>query len=289
MNTSIQTSSKINWHYVQQVVKWIVYALLFINWVFYIFEDTNRAIHTLTAESDFFKYTSEFATSIDVAAWLILLLMLELETYILEDKDWQGWVTKVVRGVRLVCVAMIAHTIIANANSVKDQLPSVPLENVSDLCQIAGTDLSFVYNLEYTDITSETCAQLPAAERYYNVGVDPVVSTIEGLELERELAYADLIEVVVWVLIILAMELVVRMQDRNITTGRFLTFANRSKLILYLTLVGVALYWASLSHWLYVWDEFLWIAGFGAIELNVNEWRDEIDQDRAIALQEPKQ
>jgi hypothetical protein len=35
-------------------------------------------------------------------------------------------------------------------------------------------------------------------------------------------------------------------------------------------------YWASLSHWLYLWDELVWIGGFAAIEMNINEWRDEL-------------
>ena len=41
-------------------------------------------------------------------------------------------------------------------------------------------------------------------------------------------------------------------------------------------LFAIAAYWATLSHWLYAWDEFLWIAGFAAIEMNVSEWRDEL-------------
>ena len=41
-------------------------------------------------------------------------------------------------------------------------------------------------------------------------------------------------------------------------------------------LIGIAIYWATLSHWLYVWDEFLWIAGFAAIEMNLSEWRNEL-------------
>ena len=107
--TASDTNSKL--HKLQQIVKWIVYSLLIINWGFYIYEDWDRALHTLNASSTALEWAGEFATSIDESAWFILLFMLELETYILEDQDWKGWVRKTVHGVRLVCIAMIKlHT-----------------------------------------------------------------------------------------------------------------------------------------------------------------------------------
>jgi hypothetical protein len=47
------------------------------------------------------------------------------------------------------------------------------------------------------------------------------------------------------------------------------------KWIVYLLLV-LCVYWGSLGHRLYTWDNFIWVAGFAAIEMNVSEWRDEI-------------
>ncbi|MEM7359363.1 MAG: hypothetical protein AAF431_09710 [Pseudomonadota bacterium] len=281
MNAFAAKARNVDWHRVQQVVKWVVYTLLLVNWVFYIFEDANRAFHTLTPESGFFKWTAEFATSIDEAAWFILLLMLELETYILGDDEWKGWVAKTVRGIRLLCFVMIAHTVVANTNAVQDYQPTTVWENVDHLCDIADQDVSYVYNLEYTEVTTETCNDLPTADQYYQVGDDPVISTFAGLELERDLAWADLVEVIVWILIIFAIEMVVRLQDRDITSGTLITLANRGKIVLYSILGVIAIYWGTLGHWLYTWDEFLWIAGFGAIELNVNEWREEILEHQA--------
>jgi hypothetical protein len=34
-----------------------------------------------------------------------------------------------------------------------------------------------------------------------------------------------------------------------------------------------------MGHWLYAWDQTLWICGFWAIEFNLKEWRDQIRQD----------
>ena len=73
----------------------------------------------------------------------------------------------------------------------------------------------------------------------------------------------------------------VRLQNRNITGGTLISIAKRSQVILYLLLVAIAAYWATLSHWLYVWDEFVWIAGFAAIEMNIAEWRQDILDEEA--------
>ena len=91
MIARISSISESNLHKIQQAVKWIVYALLIINWGFYIYEDWNRAVHTLNDGSTVFDWAREFATSIDESAWFIILFMFELQTYVLEDQDWKGW------------------------------------------------------------------------------------------------------------------------------------------------------------------------------------------------------
>ena len=280
MTARASSISELNLHKIQQAVKWVVYLLLIVNWGFYIFEDWNRAVHTLNPSSTFFDWAREFATSIDESAWFILLLLLELETYILDDEDWQGWARKTVHGLRLACFAMILHTVYAFAVTVIEYRPTVVVENVSSLCDMANEYISYVYNLEYTEVTEQSCGSLSNETQFYRVGNDPVVSTIEGLHLERDLAWADLVEVVTWLLIILSIEVVVRFQEHKITGGTLISVANKLKIFWYLILCVLAVYWASLSHWLYTWDTFLWIAGFAAIEMNINEWRDELLEEK---------
>lgn len=97
-----------------------------------------------------------------------------------------------------------------------------------------------------------------------------------GLNLERDLAWADFIEVVVWLLIVLAIETMVRLQGRGIAGGAIISTANALRILLYLLLIAIGIYWAMLSHSLYLWDELVWIGGFAAIEMNVSEWRVEL-------------
>ena len=272
------TTSTRTWnaHKIQQVLKRTVYTLLLINFAFYIGEDWNRIAYTLTAESTILDWTAEFATSIDYVGWILLLCMLELETYVLEDEDWKGWVAYAVRGVRFGCYAMIAHTLYAAVLATINLQPTVAVENVSDLCGMVDEDVSYVYNLEYTDVTIETCSALSAETELYWVESGLIVTDKIGLELERVLGWVDLWEVILWLLILLAIETVVRLQDRGITEGVILSVANSLKILMYLVLVAFGIYWAALSHWLYLWDELLWVAGFTAIEMNITKWRDEL-------------
>lgn len=276
MSALTTTVARANLHRIQQTVKWVVYALLLVNFAFYIYEDWDRAVHTLTADSGALDWAREFATSIDEAGWFILLFMYELETYALDDDALEGWVTPVLHGVRIACFVMLAHTVFAYTDSAMQMYPTTPVENVTSLCDLAGRDVTYVYNLEYTAINGDNCVTLSDASQFYWLGQNPLVATADGLALERELAWVDLAEAVIWLLIILSIETVVRLQNRGVTGGRIIATANVTKVVLYLALAGIAVYWATLSHWLYAWDEFVWIAGFAAIEMNVNEWRDEM-------------
>lgn len=270
-------------HRLQQIVKWVVYTLLIVNFLFYFLEDLERARHVLHEGSTFLDLTEEFTTSIDELAWFVLLFMFELETYVLEDEEWKGWVAHVVRGARLACYVLLAHTVFAYSNSVGDYTELQPVENASSLCDLVDEDISYVQNLKYTEINAETCAGLSDANEFYRVANDPIVTDLVGFYLERDLAVVDLAEAVIWLVILLAIEVVVRMQGHNITGGPVISTLNRIKFLLYASLIGVAIYWAWLGHWLYLWDELLWIGGFAAIEMNVSEWRDEILEQEGVA------
>ncbi len=276
MNQQAAASADSRMHIIQQAVKWTVYTLLIINFVFYIFEDWNRAIYTLHAGSTFLDWTGEFATSIDESAWFLLLFSFEIETYIVDEDGWKGWIAHTVRGVRLFSYVLISHTVYAFIIVVINLQPTVVVENVSNLCDMAGTDVSYVYNLKYTEVNEQTCSELSDGSQFYWLAEDPIVSDLAGLNLERDLAWVDLVEVVVWLLVLLAIEAVVHLQGRGIAGGALISTANAISIFLYASLIAMGVYWATLSHWLYLWDEIVWIGGFAAIEMNLSEWRGEL-------------
>ena len=50
-----------------------------------------------------------YAATIDTAAWVVLLLMFELETYVLEDHHYSPVVTWTLHGVRTLCYTFIVY------------------------------------------------------------------------------------------------------------------------------------------------------------------------------------
>lgn len=178
---------------------------------------------------------------------------------------------------------MIGHTVHAFAINVAELQPTVPVDGVTNLCEMTADDVSFVRNLEYTSVDAATCATLSDATQFYRVANDPVVTDLAGLELERDLAWVDVVEVIVWLLVILTIELAVHMQSRGVTGGMLLSTARFFKLFFYIAILGMGVYWATLSHWVCLWDEIVWIGGFIAIEMNVSQWRNESLRGRRAA------
>ncbi|MEO0424619.1 MAG: hypothetical protein AAF184_19935 [Pseudomonadota bacterium] len=266
----------------QQGFKWLVYFLLLVNLGFYVAEDSVRAYHTLIAgNASFLKVTQEFAASIDTSAWLILIAMFELETYTIEDKHWNKRVAWVVRGARIVCYVMIAHTLFAYSSTLLDYSAIRPVEGVTDLCEMTDQQVAYVHTLEYTAVTEETCDALTNQREFLWLGKNPLVTTLDGHQREFLLALADVVETIAWLLIIACVEVVVRLQGRGITGGRATRIARSTKTTCYVVLLILAAYWGALGLWLYVWDAFLWIAGFAVIEVNIAEWRDELTEHPA--------
>lgn len=142
MGSRTTAASNIDLHKIQQAIKWTVYTLLIINFVYYIHEDWSRAVHTLRAGATFLDWIGEFATSIDETGWFVLLFMFELETYVVEDENWTGWLARTVRVVRLICYAMIAHTVYAFLVVVISLQSTIPVEGVSSLCEMADANVS---------------------------------------------------------------------------------------------------------------------------------------------------
>ncbi|MEP6389505.1 MAG: hypothetical protein ABJ056_06250 [Halioglobus sp.] len=260
----------------RQLIKIAVYGLLLVNFAFYLIEDVEISLHTLRNGGTWLDYTSAFAVSLDTLAWLTLLVLFELETYLLSDDAFTPRRMLVMHSVRIICYLFLAHTLVAYANAGKDLTNLTPMQNITSLCELVEREVSFGYNLAYTELDSENCSVLSNATQFYLIENGTVVTDAEGLQIERELVWLDLIEAVTWLIILLCIELIVRLQDKGTTRGLAIRSASGIKFGLYLLLWGAAAYWIYRGHYMYAWDEALWILGFFAIEMNISDWKKEI-------------
>jgi len=265
----------------RQSIKWLVYSLLLVNFGLYFIEELEFARHTLRAGGTILDWTKAFATTADELAWFGLLFLFELVTYALSDEVLKPWLQRSLHVLRLVCYVFLAHTIYAWGDEVYNVQNLQPDQEFTSVCQMADLDISFTRNFKYTLIDGKNCSTLGSGTVFYKLE-KTVYTDVSGLNTTKRLAWVDLIEAAAWLLIVFTIELAIWLQARNITGGRLMMVSYSGK-ALYAVLFGAAIFWAYKGHWLYTWDELLWIGGFFAIELNMKLWREEIAVEEKLA------
>jgi hypothetical protein len=259
-----------------QVFKYVVYVLLAMN-VYWFFVEEFLAAKLLYPDGvGVGDLIGAFPATIDTASWVVLLLMFELETYVLEDEQFTRPVTWSLHGLRAICYVFIVYAFYGYIGNLVSVQAVTPLAGISDLCALAGDNWSYSVSLEeYTAITLENCASLSSASAF--VGFDDARAVVDeaGLRDIQGLAWIDVLNSAVWLLVVLVLELDVRLQERNLLEGLALQLSTAAKVVLYATLLYAAIYWGVKGDFVDFWDAFLWLVAFVFIELNVFEWRQE--------------
>ena len=258
-----------------QFFKYAVYAFLALNVYWFFIEEFAAAKIQFSTGIGLGQIIEAYAATIDTAAWVILLLMFELETYVLDDHHFTKPVTWTLQGVRIICYSFIVYAFygyIVNLNFL-DGVSQ--LDGISNLCALAG-EWSYSVDLdEYVAITAANCSSFSAAASFFQFPGMLAVVDATGLTDIRALAWVDVINAGVWLLIVVVLEIDVRLQERNRFEGLALRVSNGIKVILYSILLLAAVYWGFKGDFVDFWDAFLWLVAFFFIELNIVEWREE--------------
>ncbi len=259
-----------------QLFKYSVYGLLTLNIVLFFLEDHSAALVKYTEGLTPSLLLEGYATSIDTAAWVILLLVFELETYVLDDRHFTKTVNRLLTGIRAFCFAFI---VFAFYGYFQTMLASYELERapaVTDLCSVAGTgDLYAIDESEYEAITAENCKTLSQENSFQRFAdSNALADNAMAMHIQR-LAWADVINAGVWILIVILLEIDIRLQERNRYEGLAFKTSMALKGVLYPTLFLVAVFWGVEGDFIDFWDAFLWLVAFLFIENNILEWREE--------------
>ncbi len=255
---------------------------MIVNWGYYIYDDWRVAQHTLVAGDSIREYFNAYATSLDELAWFSMLFLFEAETYWLDAEAMSRLQRHLFVALRFACYAFLAHTVYAYIFNYIELMQSTILPTVNSLCELSGQQFSFVRNLAYTVIDAGNCGALSTASGIYQIGSDQVVTDLAGINELRLLYAVDIEDAIVWLAVVLVIELVVLLQEKGISEGTLITVCNYATVGLYGVLVCNALLWFWKGHWVYGWDELLWIGGFAAIEMNLSEWREDLQDEAAL-------
>jgi len=273
-----------------QLFKYAVYSLLTLNIFLFWREEFLAALVQHPGGVPWGSIFDAYAATIDTAAWVVLLLMFELETYVLEDRHFSPSVRWLLHGARFASYAFILFAFYGYVTNVIATYDVSVLAGVADLCALPVTEWSYAAGLdEYTVLTAENCRSVgTAGAPYYQYADLPALVDGQGLIEIQRLAWVDAINSIVWILIVVILEIDVRLQERNKLVGTVYRISNSSKIVLYAILFAAAVYWGIKGDFVDFWDAFLWLLAFFFIEMNVVEWRqEEQEAQEARAARQP--
>ncbi len=274
---------KINGAALFQTFKYIVYVLLAMNIYWFYSEESLAAVVQFANGVALSDLIEAYSATIDTAAWVVLLLMFELETYVLDDRHFTRRIAWSLHGLRAICYAAIIYAFFGYVANLTFLYETQPLAGVTDACALLPETWSWAVTLdEYADITAANCNALPSGQLQQFNDMRAVVDPVGLIDI-RLLAWVDVINSAVWLLVVLVLEIDVRLQERNRLEGRALTASNSAKFVLYSALLLAAIYWGFKGDFIDFWDAFLWLVAFIFIELNIFEWRQE-EQEAQEAL-----
>lgn len=263
-------------------IKYLVYALLFLNIGLFLREELLALEHTFGDGFNVGELIQAFAATVDTAAWVLLLLLFELETSVLDDQRIRGLTRWLLHGVRGLCYLAIAYAFTGYCAELITLYQVVPAPS-ADFCDLAGKGYSLLLKIdEYAPLDATNCAGLSAATVQL-AGFD-ILAPPAILQSARLLAWTDVINSAAWILVVVVLEVEIRLQLRGELSQQVMNGTKFIKYALYGILFCAAFYWGYAGDFIDVWDASLWLFAFIFIELNVFEWQ--FETSRALPREE---
>jgi len=219
-----------------------------------------------------------FAATIDTAAWVLLLLLFELETSVLSDDTLRKTKVKVAFiGLRVFSYGFIGYAFYGYFSKMLLTYNISPFA-VDDLCALVGQGYASIVTLdEYPSLDAQSCAVL-ADQALFQLNGQQVLGSASDWVSIQWLAWVDVINSATWVAVVIILEVDVWLQLRGRLQGSIVSASKIIKLFLYSILFAAAAYWGLLGDFLDFWDAFMWLVAFVFIEMNLFQWQAETDE-----------
>lgn len=257
-----------------RLFKYTIYCLLAYNiWLFFL-EDFAASVEIFSDGVTWRNVVEAYSATIDTLAWVILLLLFELETAVIPDEKLQGslkWFLSVLRGICYVFIIYAFYGYVAKFNFVTNLVPF----SVTDVCSLIGSEITYAETLnEYFPLTLESCTAMQGMDLQQMVGTQ-IIGTQEQHSLVYSLAVTDVINAANWLIIVVVLEAEVWLQINGRLSDQLLKANKYLKGFLYTILFGCAAFWGVEGGFLDFWDAVLWLLAFIFIEMNIFEWQAE--------------
>ncbi len=261
-----------------QVFKYAIYTLIFINLIYFLHEEYVALAIRFPEGIGISHAFDAFSQSTDSFAWLVLLLIFELQTYIISDENLKGalkWGLNLLAG---ICYVLILQALMGYINHMEVMFGFMP-HLTGTGCEAVGTVSSIAVDLyEFPDLTAENCGMLVPGATFFNEQLN-AFTTAQLLPYLENLALTDVINAATWVLIVIVLWIDIFLQLRRELTEKLYKWNGVLKAVLYATLIACCSYWAWLGDLMGFWDAFLWIVAFFFIEMNLFKWHEAAPAD----------
>ena len=248
--------------------KLVVYVLLFVNVFLFLFEEGRAFAIAYPNGAPLGDVVGAFSATLDTIAWWLLLVLFELETFVLSER-WIREHVRVLHAFRLVFYAIVLWAFYGYLTAAGALLDVRPLA-ITELCDVADHGKSLLVGLdENAEITADNCATLGATAPFYAIAGGAVIADDATLASVRPSTWVDVINAAAWLIVVVLLEVDVRLEERGNLTGTAFRVSYAAKLVVYSILALVVVYWAVRRELLDFWDAFLWLASFVFIEMNV--------------------
>ena len=246
--------------------KYLIYALLFANIFAFFAEELAAADHMLKGDWTLGLFIETFPATIDTVAWVALLLMFELETRHLNPQIMTVAVKRTLLIARVLCYALILSAFGGYTEKLVE-IDSTRAIDAAEFCSDVNPDFKLRRGLDDFEMVGEEICRNDRVLRRHDE--QRWVATIEDYERFKGLAWIDVLNAAAWLVIVAMLEFEVRTGLKARASRRSVNALNAIKGMLYLGLVGFAIYWGIDGEPIDFWDAFLWIVAFVYIERNL--------------------
>jgi hypothetical protein len=269
-------------HRLFRLFKYTIYCLLAVNAYVFFTEDLAASAEVFNGVVNWRNVMEAFTASIDASAWIVLLLLFELETAVIPDDKLEGALKWFLMAIRVISYFIIVNAFYGYVYKY-GVITDFAAINIADVCSLAGSEWNYIVDLDdYPLVDAASCALLQGQQLFLVSGTQ-IIGTEAALESARQLAIIDIVNAGTWLVIVVLLEAEVWMQLRDLLTGAILKVSKYLKGFFYSLLFVCAIAWGLEGSFVDFWDAFLWLVAFIFIELNIFQWHEETEEAEELA------
>ena len=248
-----------------RIFKIAIFLILMINLLYYLFEDVTLYLY-LAPGSTLSDRVEAFAVTIDYVAWMVLIVLFEMETSAQARDLFTGRRKWVIAGLTAACYVSLVYAAYGYGTALADSYKYEPIESA---CYYANTNFAYLSpDARPNELTHENCGEF-AGKRIFKSPTENVIATEANLLALKKLSWVDVFNANAWLLVVLLFQIEVSLEQAKKLTRRRLVIAMIWKGAAYLVLLCCAIYWTIYSAFIDWWDAWLWLLAFILIDLNM--------------------